>query len=123
MRLVPVVEGVACTVYALDPSGSGRTAQCPAEVFLSQLPRISRQSLVRTITKHAERGPLKIEAKSRSLGNGIFEFKTRQGDRLLYFYGGSRTTILTHGFRKGAKVSQERTRAEHMRRLWEEEQR
>lgn len=45
--------------------------------------------------------------------NGIFEFKSRQGDRILFFYPADQrgVTILTHGFRKGARLNIEIERA------------
>jgi putative component of toxin-antitoxin plasmid stabilization module len=76
---------------------------------------------VNTFLAHAERGPLKNETRSRALGGGIFELKTRQGDRLLYFYYGLRTTVLANGFKKGARLRDEVRRAERLRAQLEEE--
>ena len=67
---------------------------------------------------HANNGPLTNIQKSRRLRDtdGIFEFKNRQGARVLYFYPGDMRgiTILTHGFKKGANLNTEIRRAERI---------
>ena len=63
------------------------------------------------------------ETKSRKLSEEIYEFKSRQGDRLLYFYPPGRRgeTIVTHGFHKGRPLGVELGRAERLRRQYLQE--
>ena len=67
---------------------------------------------------HADHGPVLNERKSRIVArqSRIFEFKNRQGSRVLYFYavGVSGVTVMTHGFNKGANLKREIARAEHL---------
>lgn len=69
---------------------------------------------------HAEAGPILNEQKSRLLRDDIYEFKTTQGARLLYFYTLDRRTMLTNGFQKGDNLDAAIRRAKDMRSAWEE---
>jgi len=79
--------------------------------------------MLNVLRRHAEAGQILNEQKSRLLGDGIFEFKSRQGDRLLWFYPPSRSgeTIITHGFHKGAPLRSEIQRAKQLRDQYHEE--
>ena len=105
-------EGSALSIYVLTSRRAG-TEYCPVLEILEETSEASRKSLLSIIGQHADRGPILNIQKSRPLGNGIFEFKSRQGDRILFFYpeGQRGVTILTHGFRKGAQVRTEIERA------------
>ena len=112
MQTQLLLEGSAFAIYALRRSRAG-VDHCPIVEFLEEISEPSRKSLLAIIQQHADRGPILNIQKSRPLGNGIFEFKSRQGDRILFFYpeGQRGVTILTHGFRKGAQVRTEIERA------------
>ena len=73
--------------------------------------------MLNVLRQHAMAGPVLNEQKSRLLEDGIYEFKSRQGDRLLYFYSPVQRglTILTHGFHKGSRLRVEIARANSMR--------
>jgi hypothetical protein len=93
---------------------------CPAEEFLKHLERTDKasyKSLAHTITLHADYGTIRNKEKSKIIeGRGnLLEFKTRNGDRLVYFYLPGHRTILTHGFHKGAVAKAEYTRADKIR--------
>jgi len=93
---------------------------CPADDFLKQLKHqdlASHKSLVNILTRHADHGEIRNKKKSRVIENraNLLEFKTHQGDRLVYFYLPGRMTVLTHGFHKGVPASSEYDRAEAMR--------
>ena len=93
---------------------------CPTDDFLSQLKHqdlASHKSLVNILTRHAEHGEIRNKRKSRVIEDreNLLEFKTYQGDRLVYFYLPRRMTVLTHGFHKGVLASAEYDRAEAMR--------
>lgn len=60
---------------------------------------------------------MRNERKSRDLEDDLYEFKSPHGDRLIFFYDARRrrVTVITHGFRKGAKVENEKRGAKVMR--------
>lgn len=93
---------------------------CPAEEFLEQVKQndlASHRSLVNILIWHANHGPIMNKRKSKVIEGreNLLEFKTRQGDRIVYFYLRGRRTVLTHGFHKGAAASAEYDRAETIR--------
>jgi len=95
---------------------------CPAIDFLEQVKQnnpASHKSLVNIYTRHADHGQIRNIRKSRAVEGrrNILEFKSNQGDRLLYFYLPGRKTVLTHGFHKhkGAPTKAEYNKAERMR--------
>jgi hypothetical protein len=56
--------------------------------------------LVRIMDHTAEAGPPKDEEKSKPLREGIFEFRTKGGLRLLWFYDEGRVVICANGYIK-----------------------
>ena len=130
MRLVEILSGAVYTIWALDLASGGEPENCPAKLFLVELgrthPRASRELAV-ILDRHANYGPIKNEQKSRSLGDGIFEFKASQGQghRILYFYQQGSMTILTHGFPKknNRQTEAEKQRAIGFRDRWRAENR
>jgi hypothetical protein len=56
--------------------------------------------LVRIMDHTAEAGPPKDEEKSKPLRQGIFEFRTKGGLRLLWFYDEGRVVICSNGYIK-----------------------
>ena len=112
MRLSLQYEGKAFSVYAIELD-SGR---CPAVDYLEQLRRTnpaSHRSMVAVLIAHAEHGPLLNREKSRKIVGytDLWEFKSRPGDRLLYFYLPGRRTVLTCGFHKGEPADSEFVKA------------
>jgi len=96
---------------------------CPAVDFLKQVKLrdvSSHKSLVNILTRHADYGQIRNKRKSRVIEGraNLLEFKTNQGDRLVYFYLPDYKTVLTHGFHKGATASHEYDKAEGMRDLY-----
>ena len=109
-------SGVVFSIYAIVLDDNS----CPADDFLKQLRHqdlASHKSLVNILTRHADHGEIRNKRKSRVIEdrNNLFEFKTYQGDRAVYFYLPGRMTVLTHGFHKGVSASAEYDRAEAMR--------
>jgi hypothetical protein len=93
---------------------------CPADEFLKQLERndvVSHKSMKSILIGHADNGEFRNKQKSRVIvgRKNLLEFKTKHGDRLMYFYLPGHRTILTHGFHKGAVESSENNRAERIR--------
>ena len=99
---------------------------CPAVEFLDELKQNdlgSHKSIVNVYLRHANSGPIMNIEKSRPIKgrDNLFEFKSKQGARILYFYLPGKKTVLTHGFYKGAPTEPEYDRAENMRDQYIEE--
>jgi hypothetical protein len=120
MKLVPIMEGTKFKIWAVDISDNPSIKDCPAEDFILQMGETSRKSLVATLKRHKDHGPVLNEEKSRYLYQDIYEFKTRQGDRVYYFYDINQFTILTHGSvkPKGKQLSNEVSRAVEIKDLY-----
>lgn len=125
MELRLQLEGRAFAIYAvvLDAQTTGQS--CPFSDFISELEAsepASYKSMLALLNLHAEHGPVKNRQKSRLVNdaNRIFEFKNRQGARLLYFYPDDirRATVVTHGFKKGAPLKPEVERAIRIKRSY-----
>ena len=116
MLLRLLKRGSVFSIYAIVLNDDS----CPADDFLKQLKHqdlASHKSLVNILTRHADHGEIRNKKKSRVIEDraNLLEFKTHQGDRLVYFYLPGRMTVLTHGFHKGVPASAEYDRAEAMR--------
>ncbi len=76
---------------------------CPVQEFLDSLePKIKAKTL-RTIDLLETNGPKLREPYSGSMGDGIFELRTKQGSnitRVLYFFFVGQKAILTNGLVK-----------------------
>ena len=120
MRLIPIMKGAKFSILALDTSDDVSIKACPAEEFITQMNESSKRSLAAILKRHKDHGPILNEVKSRLLWQGIYEFKTRQGDRMYYFYDSGRLTILTHGSIRPKKrqLSAEVTRAVSLKSLY-----
>jgi len=120
MRLIPIMEGTKFSILAIDKSDDASVKDCPAEEFIMQMSDSSKKSLTAILNRHKEHGPILNEQKSRLLWQDIFEFKTRQGDRIYYFYDSGRLTILTHGSVRpqGRQLSGEVSRAVRLKDLY-----
>ena len=116
MRLVMLITGLRFGIYAIVMRRDG-FEYCPVEEFMAQMLAPSRKSMLNLLRRQAETGPILNEQKSRLLQDGLFEFKSRQGDRLLYFYHPFQRgrIIITHGFHKGARLRVEIDRANDFR--------
>ena len=121
MNLQLIAKGSRFTIYAIDFSDTPDQSSCPIIEFLNELKisePISYKSMINVLQRHANNGPLANIQKSRRLRGAeeLFEFKNRQGARILYFYPGNLryATILTHGFKKGANIRTEIGRAERI---------
>ncbi|OGO24799.1 MAG: hypothetical protein A2Z28_01550 [Chloroflexi bacterium RBG_16_51_9] len=114
MKIELQYRGQKFNIYAII-NDDGR---CPSIDFLEQVKQndpASHKSLVNLYTRHADHGPIKNIRKSRLLRGNLLEFKSRQGDRILYFYLPAGKTILTNGFHKGVPAETEYRKAERMR--------
>lgn len=115
-------RGLKFDIYVIVLNDGSR----PAIDFLEQLKQddfASFKSLVSVYTMHADHGPLLNETKSRLIKgyDNLYEFKTKQGARLTYFYMHGGKTIITHGFQKGAPAKAEFKKARLIKDLYIEE--
>jgi hypothetical protein len=106
----------------------GDEAHCDTLEFLEQLWQNSTSDanrLLYLITRTASYGALSNKQQSRSLRDGIFEFKAPSTARLLWFYDANRIIICTHGFSgkrsKGKTPRGEIDRAKEIRMKYLEE--
>jgi hypothetical protein len=114
MNIVLQYAGKVFRVYSIVYEDGS----CPVLSFLNQLKHSnnpSHKSLINVITRHADYGQLFNERKSRHIRGNLYEFKSRQGDRLLYFYMPGEKTIITHGFHKGVPAEREFRQSEKIR--------
>jgi phage-related protein len=96
--LVLLAEGPRFTVYAFAHANR----QCKVEDFFASEDRSESevaqlQALYKRVAQH---GVIFNVRKCRPLGGGLYEFKTRGGARLVWFYDEQRLIIATHGFWK-----------------------
>ena len=68
--------------------------------FINGLERSDKIQVVNLIQQRSDRLNIHNQQHFRSLGNEIFELKTRNGIRILCFWYGERKLVLTHGFFK-----------------------
>ena len=75
----------------------------PAEEFILEQDLKMQAKLFMALEFLEERGPTLREPFSKSLGDGIFEIRAKQGSdisRVLYFFRVGKKVILTNGFVK-----------------------
>ena len=90
--------------------------EIPAVEFLRQLKQSdlgSHKKMVYRYKRHAANGPTANKQHERHIAShgNLWEFKTPQGDRLLYFNHPDGLVVLTNGFHKGDPVNQQYDRA------------
>ena len=84
---------------------------CLVQDFVDSLPDFDQTQLTNLFNSIINVGPPKSEYKFKHLGDGIYELKTRNGVRVLAFFGPwslRKSLILTHGFPKPKKKILER---------------
>lgn len=107
-------------VFYQKPNGA-----VPMDDFLNSLPQKLSAKVHRDLGSLRERAHTLREPHSKSMGDGLFELRSRQGDdiaRSFYFFFSGRRIVVTNGF---VKKTQKTPRAELVRALaykadWEE---
>lgn len=77
--------------------------RCPVEEFLTTLEAKLRAKTVGILEILQEKGLALREPYTKSLGNGLFELRIKQGTnivRLLFFFCANQIIVVTHGFVK-----------------------
>ena len=116
MRLQLEYEGQVHNIYAaIQDNGTS-----PALEFLNRIKRntpASHKSMVNRYERYANHGTIRNTRISRHITNrgNLYEFKTHQGDRLLYFNHPNGGIVLTNGFHKGDPDQRAFDRAENFR--------
>lgn len=104
-----VQKGARFTIYALEEQpAAGGTSQpkCPLLEFLAEAEQKwpdEWAKLAKRMERAADHGPPRNEEQCKQLAGDIYEFKTRGGLRVLWFYEAGRMIICTHGFRKNVQ--------------------
>jgi len=91
-------SGPACSIYLLADG-----TNCPAEDFLNTTADLQPDEfakLTKLLDHSTEHGLPKNKQKINTLGDGLFEFKTIGGLRLIWFWDANRIILCTHGFHK-----------------------
>jgi phage-related protein len=91
-------SGPACRIYILADGSN-----CPAEDFLdtsADLQPDEFAKLTKLLDHTCDHGIPKNKQKVNTLGDGLFEFKTIGGLRLIWFWDANRIILCTHGFLK-----------------------
>lgn len=68
--------------------------------FIDGLEVDDKKQVVNSLKQRANRSQIHNQQHFRSLGDDIFELKTRNGIRILCFWAGKSKLVLTHGFFK-----------------------
>lgn len=77
--------------------------RCPVQEFLDSLEPKMHAKALRTIDLLEANGPLLRDPHSGSMGDGLFELRTKQGSnitRVFYFFFVGQKAVLTNGFVK-----------------------
>ena len=101
MRLQVIAARVWSVVAICDDRGA-----CQVQSFLDDLAHEAYddfRQVAALIERSAACGPPRNTKKSNPLGNELFEFKTRGGIRIPYFYDEGRLIICTQALRKPKK--------------------
>src|SRR5687767_5236174 len=123
MRLWEWDRGAVYSLWVVDLSDDRSRPDCPVLDFMEQLGRSAprqRDALIAVLEQHMEYGQIRNTRKSNDLGDGIHEFKESRGGRLVYFYMPGWRTVLTEGFKKGARVAPFKKRALELKRELED---
>ncbi len=90
--------GTACRIYLLADGSN-----CPSETFLATAANLQPDEfakLTKLLDHSCEHGLPKNKQKVNTLGDGLFEFKTIGGLRLIGFWDAGRIILCTNGFLK-----------------------
>ncbi|MCB1234476.1 MAG: type II toxin-antitoxin system RelE/ParE family toxin [Verrucomicrobiae bacterium] len=100
--------GSLCRIYLLEDGG-----HCPAAEFLTEVAQAHEnefEKLQDLLDYASDHGPPRNKQKCRSLGDGLFEFKTGGGLRLFWFWDHGHLILCTHGFVKKTRKTPRKER-------------
>ena len=96
MTLYLLTEGGQFTLYSLE-IGESVTDFINA---LSEKNKTEHARVIRRLEQLAERGPSRKKTEFNNLGSGLYEIKTRDGARIIFFYDKNNIVICACGFVK-----------------------
>lgn len=120
MQALLYQSGPACRIYLLADG-----SHCPAEDFLNTTADLHPgefAKLTKLLDHSCEHGLPKNKQKINTLGDGLFEFKTMGGLRLIWFWDANRIILCTHGFLKKRQTTppSELDTATHWKKAYEQ---
>ena len=98
MEAILYQSGSACRIYLLADDRN-----CPSEDFLTTAANLQPDEfakLTKLLDHSCDHGLPKNKQTVNTLGDGLFEFKTIGGLRLIWFWDANRIILCTHGFLK-----------------------
>jgi phage-related protein len=95
MNIVNLKSGSNFTLYAVVEHG-----RCAVQEFIDSLVQDHQRQIINLFNYILENGPPRNVEKFKSLGDNVYELKTRSGVRILCFFGIQKSLVLTHGFYK-----------------------
>jgi phage-related protein len=101
ITLIAPAEQSGFSLYGIVVKNS-----CLVREFIESLEEKYQKQIMSLLDFISAKGPPNNKEKFRSLGDDIFELKTRSGVRILSFFGGSnlpKSLILIHGFHKPSR--------------------
>lgn len=111
MNIVKLSTGTNFTLYAVVEND-----RCFVQEFIDSLEHAHQSQVINLFRLILENGPPRNEEKFKYLGDNIYELKTRSGVRILSFFGGQKSLVLTNGFYKGKRkqVQREKEKAKRI---------
>lgn len=100
IKLYPAKEKEGYNLYAIVSDN-----KIPVNEYIDTIDPKNKTQLGSLLNRVLCKGPPKDKKKFRNLGDDIYELKTRNGARVLCFFGGillGRSLVLTHGTDKSA---------------------
>jgi len=94
----PILTSGAWTIRALDNG-----THCFAREYIDSLQKAEQQKATALLQRASQEGPPKNTQKFVKVEGDIYEFKPSKQDRLLCFFEGEKTIIITHGFTKKSR--------------------
>ena len=98
MEAIRYQSGSSCRIYLLADGSN-----CPSETFLTTTATLQPDEfakLTKLLEYSCDHGLPKNKQKVNTLGDGLFEFKTIGGLRLIGFWDANRIILCTNGFLK-----------------------
>ena len=101
VRIHKLKEGKQLTIFAM-----GGAEDVPVLDYIEQMEKKRPKEAAKMaalFNRVVEHGIPKDKQKCRTLGNKLFEFKTRGGLRIVWFWDEDRMVVCTHGFCKSSR--------------------
>jgi len=101
LTLHTLAKGKQANIYALGDGGSVQVIDFLEEMEQKRPKEVAKMAAL--LDRVIEHGIPKDKQKCRTLGNKLYEFKTRGGLRIVWFWDEEKMVICTHGFKKSTQ--------------------